>query len=137
MECGGKEFKNLFYNVWERLERNSTDKEKSLDERVQRAVGETVHLSNFQVPRPALGGVTPADVQLGLQDQRQKEIAQYREEQVVKKTSKPLSRPIWDVIKQGVQAELMSTKEVLTKLAFFGMRPLRRIAKINQEVWGN
>ena len=137
VECGGKEFKNLFYNVWERLERNSTDKEKSLDERVQRAVGETVHLSNFQVPRPALGGVTPADVQLGLQDQRQKEIAQYREEQVVKKTSKPLSRPIWDVIKQGVQAELMSTKEVLTKLAFFGMRPLRRIAKINQEVWGN
>ncbi|MBW2113212.1 MAG: hypothetical protein JRH00_17665, partial [Deltaproteobacteria bacterium] len=44
---------------------------------------------------------------------------------------------IWDVIKQGVQAELISTKEVLTKLAFFVMRPLRRIAKINQEVWGN
>ena len=137
VECGGKEFKNLFYNVWERLERNSTDKEKSLDERVQRAVGETVYLSNFQIPRPVLGGVTPADVQLGFQDQRQKEIAQYCEEQVAKKTSKLLSRPIWDVIKQGVQAELMSTKEVLTKLAFFGMRPLRRIAKINQEVWGN
>ena len=137
VECGGKEFKNLFYNVWERLERNSTDKEKTLDERLHRAVGETVHLSNFEIPRPALDGVTPADVQLGLQDQRQKEIAQYREEQVVKETSKPLSRPIWDVIKQGVQAELMSTKEVVTKLAFFGMRPLRRIAKINQEVWGN
>ena len=137
VECGGKELKNLFYNVWERLERNSTDKEKTLDERVHLALGETVHLSNFQVPRPALGGVTPADVHLGLQEQRQKEIEQYREEQVVKKTSKPLSRPIWDVIKQGVQAELMSTKEVVTKLAFFGMRPLRRIAKINQEVWGN
>ena len=59
---------------------------------------------------------------------------QYRDQQVAKKTSNPLSRPIWDVIKQGVHVELMSTKEVLTKLAFFGMRPLRRIAKINQEV---
>jgi len=137
VECGGKEFKNLFYNVWERLETNHTDKEKSLDERVHRAVADTVHLDNFQIPRPALGGVTPADVHLGLQQQRQKDIARYREGQEVKKTSKPLSRPIWDVIKLGVKAELMSTKEVLTKLAFFGMRPLRRIAKINQEVWGN
>ena len=137
VECGGKEFKNLFYNVWERLETNHTDKEKSLDERVKQAVEDTAHLDNFQIPRPALGGVAPADVHLGLQQQRQKEIARYREEQAVKKTSKPLSRPIWDVIRQGVQAELMSTKEVLTKLAFFGMRPLRRIAKINQEVWGN
>ena len=124
-------------NIWERLERNGTDKEKSIDERVHRAVAKTVDLSNFQIPRLALGGVTSADVQLGLQGQRQKEIAQYRDQQVAKKTSKPLSRPIWDVIKQGVQVELMSTKEVLTKLAFFGMRPLRRIAKINQEVWGN
>jgi transposase InsO family protein len=137
VECAGKEFKNLFYNIWERLERNGTDKEKSIDERVHRAVAKTVDLSNFQIPRLALGGVTSADVQLGLQGQRQKEIAQYRDQQVAKKTSKPLSRPIWDVIKQGVQVELMSTKEVLTKLAFFGMRPLRRIAKINQEVWGN
>ena len=88
-------------------------------------------------PRPALGGVTPADVQLGLQVQRQREIAQYREQQAAKTMFKPLSRPFWDVIKGGVQAELMSTKELLTKLAFFGMRPLRRIAKINQEVWGN
>lgn len=137
VECGGKEFKNLFYNVWERLETNHTDKEKSLDGRVYRAVADTIRLDNFQIPRPALGGVTPADVHLGLQQQRQKDIARYREEQEVKKTAKTLSRPIWDVIKQGVQAELMSTKEVLTKLAFFGMRPLRRIAKINQEVWGN
>jgi len=44
VECGGKEFKKLFYNVWERLERNGTDKEKSIDARVQRAVAKTVHL---------------------------------------------------------------------------------------------
>lgn len=137
VECGGKEFKNLFYNVWERLERNHTDKEKSIDKRAHQAVAETVDLSNFQIPRPALGGVTPADVHFGLHQQRQKEISTYREQQMAKRTSKPLSRSIWDVIKQGVQAELMGAKELLTKLAFFGMRPLRRIAKINQEVWGN
>ena len=137
VECGGKEFKNLFYNVWERLERNHADKKKSIDERVHQAVAETVDLSNFQVPRPALGGVTPSDVHFGLHQQRQKELATYREQQLRKKISKPLSGSIWDVIKRGVQAELMGTKELLTKLAFFGMRPLRRIAKINQEVWGN
>lgn len=137
VECGGKEFKNLFYNVWERLERNDADKEKSIEERMHRALAETVHLGNFQIPRPALGGITPADVHFGSKKERQKEIEQYREQQAAKKTLKPLSHPVWDLIKQGVQAELMSTKELLTKLAFFGMRPLRRIAKINQEVWGN
>ncbi|EFK07093.1 conserved hypothetical protein [delta proteobacterium NaphS2] len=72
-----------------------------------------------------------------MQQQRQKEIERYREEQAGRKCSKLLLRFIWDAIKQGVQAQHMSTKELLTKLAFFGMRPLRRIAKINQEVWGN
>ena len=50
---------------------------------------------------------------------------------------KTRSRPVWEGIKGGVQAELKSKKELLTKLAFFGMRTLRRIAKNNQEVWGN
>jgi len=136
-ECGGKELKNVFYNVWERRQTNGSDKEKTVDQRVQQAVAETVHLLNFQIPRPALGGVTPADVQLGLQIQRQREIAEYREQQAAKKMSTPLSRPFWDVIKDGVQAELMSTRELLTKLAFFEMRPLRRVAKRNRGVWGN
>ena len=137
MECGGKEFKNVFYNVWERRQTNVTDKEKTLDERVEEAVAETVHLLNFEIPRPVLGGVTPFDVQSGSQVQRQREIAAYREHQEARETPPPLSRPLWDIVKGGVQAELMSTKELLTKLAFFGMRPLRRVAKLNREVWGN
>jgi hypothetical protein len=32
---------------------------------------------------------------------------------------------------------VMSTKELLTKLAFFGMRPFRQVAKLNREVWRN
>lgn len=33
VECRGKEFKNVFYTVWERRERNGTDIEKNLLER--------------------------------------------------------------------------------------------------------
>ena len=136
VECGAKSSKTSFIAYGNDV-RQTIRIKKMVDERVQRAVAETVHLLNFQIPRPGLGGVTPADVQLGLQVQRQREIAQYREQQAARKMFRPLPRPFWDIIKGGVQAELMSTKELLTKLAFFGMRPLRRIAKINQEVWGN
>ena len=137
VECGGKEFKNVFYNVWERRKRNGTDKEKIVDDRAQLAAAESVHLLNEVIPRPALGGVTPADVQRGRKAQRQKEIRQYRQDQEARGTPPPLSRPFWDVLKGGVKAEVMSTKELLTKLAFFGMRPLRRVVQINREVWGN
>lgn len=137
VECGGKEFKNVFYNVWERRNRKQTDKEKTVDDRVQLAAAESVHLLNEVIPRPALGGVTPADVQGGRKEQRQKEIKHYRQEQEERGTPPPLSRPFWDVLKGGVKADVMSTKELLTKLAFFGMRPLRRVAKLNREVWGN
>ena len=137
VECGGKELKNVFYNVWERRQTSRTDKEKTVDVRVQLAAAETVHLLNEQIPRPALRGVTPADVQRGQQAQRQKQIVQYREQQEAKGVPPPHSRLFWDVIKDGVRADLMSTKELLTKLAFFGMRPLRRVAKLNREVWGN
>ncbi|MBC8470188.1 MAG: DDE-type integrase/transposase/recombinase [Planctomycetes bacterium] len=137
VECGGKEFKNVFYNVWERRKRNGTDKEKTVDDRAQLVAAESVHLLNEVIPRPALGGVTPADFQRGRQTQRQQEIKQYRQEQEARGTPPPFSRPLWDVLKGGVKAEVMSTKELLTKLAFFGMRPLRRVAQLNREVWGN
>ncbi len=81
--------------------------------------------------------MTPADVQHGLKDRRQEQIRDYRLEQEQKGPPPPLSRPFWEVIKGGLKAEAMSTRELLTKLAFFGMRPLRRIAKLNREVWGN
>lgn len=137
VECGGKEFKNVFYNVWERRNRTATDKEKTFDDRAQLAAAECVHLLNGVIPRASLGGVTPADVQHGRKAQRQKVIDQYRQEQEARGTPPPLSRPFWDVLKGGVKANVMSTKELLTKLAFFGMRPLRQVAKLNREVWGN
>jgi len=137
VECGGKEFKNLFYNVWERRKTTETDKEKTIDERAHLAAAESVHLLNEVIPRPALGGVTPADVHRGQSAQRKKEIRQYRQQQEARGTPSPLSRPFWDVVKGAVKAEKMSTKELLIKLAFFGMRPLRRVAQLNRKVWGN
>jgi len=136
VECGGKEFKNVFFNVWEQQKGSTTDKEKPFNGCVREAVAKCVHLLNDTIPRPFLGGVTPADVHAGKQEQQQKKIEQYRQEQEVKKPP-PLSKSIWDVIKSGVKADRMSTKQLLIKLAFFGMRPLRRVAQLNREVWGN
>jgi hypothetical protein len=101
------------------------------------AAAESTHLLNDEIPRPALSGVTPADVHFGRKAQRQKEIKQYRQEQEARGTPPPLSRPWWDVIKGGVGAEVMSSKKLPTKIAFFGVRPLRRVAQLNREVWGD
>ncbi len=137
VECGGKEFKNVFYTVWERRERNGTDKEKNLLERAQLTMEETVHLLNWRIPRPALGGVTPGDVQLGRQVTRKADIEQYKKSEQAKGEPPPLTRPYWGILKDSVKADTMNTKELLTKLAFFFHRPLRRIAQLNREVWGN
>ncbi len=137
VECGGKEFKNIFYTQWESAPSKTADKEKNLIQRATETAEKTVHLLNEVIPRPALGGVTPADVQQGSQECRQREIEKYRQMESKKPDPPAWSRPIWDVVKQAVRAETMSTKEVLTRLAFFGFRPLRRIAQLNREVWGN
>lgn len=137
VECGGKEFKNIFYCVWERREREGTNKEKNLLERARLTMKETTRLLNWSMPRPSLGGVTPGDVQLGREAERKLAIEQYRQNEFMKENTEPLTRPYWEVLKQSISAEMMHTKELLTKLAFFFPRPLRRIARLNREVWGN
>jgi len=137
VECGGKEFKNVFYNIWERRERQETDKEKTLLQRAQLTMAETVKEINWVIPRPALGGVTPADVQQGIKTVKKEIIKQYRKSELEREASPPLTRPYWGILKQTVKADIMKTKELLTKTAFFFKRPLRRIAQLNKEVWGN
>ncbi len=137
VECGGKEFKNIFYNIWERREREGSDKEKNLTERVRLAVVETAGILNHEIPRPSLDGVAPVDVQQGREVARKAEVERYREGELAKKDPPPWKRKYWDVLKTGVGTSMMNTKELLTKLAFFFPRPLRRIAQLNQEVWGN
>jgi transposase InsO family protein len=82
-ECSMVDVKSVFYNVWERREREQADEGKSLLERVEAAAEETIVLLNEGIPRPSLGGVTPADVHFGRKEMRQaKDPAVSRERKV-------------------------------------------------------
>lgn len=135
-ECGMRHFKSVFYNVWEESKRNGADKGKSLLERVQEALAETVTLLNNHIPRPQLEGVTPADVHFGRKAVKLKQIRQYRREEEARRDVAPWKRNYWEVLKSGLGLEEMSDGELLTKAAFFWRRPLRRIAQRNRESVG-
>ena len=49
--------------------------------RAQSALRETVSLLNEELPRPSLGGVTPADVHHGRKEVKRQEIQAYREKE--------------------------------------------------------
>lgn len=138
IEGGMRDFKSFFYNVWERLlkELSAADKEKSLPELVQLAVEETVWLLNEVIPRPSLGGVTPADVQHGRQGAKRQDIEAYRDAQMARRDVPPWDRDYWEILRSGLRLDEMSDDELLTKAAFFGRRPLRRIAQRNRECVG-
>jgi transposase InsO family protein len=134
VEGGMRELKSVFYNVWERRSREKNpDEEENLLQQVETTVHETVTLMNESIPRPALGGVTPADVHMGNKEARRGKIAAYRAREESKQDVPPWKRSYWDVLKAGLRADLMSNGELLTKLDFFCRRPLRRIAQRNQE----
>jgi transposase InsO family protein len=135
-EGGMRQFKSVFYNVWEYRARNKADEGKSLLERVRIAVRHTVRLMNDVIPRPCLGGVTPADVHHGRAPQKRKEVREYRANEEARRDVPPWQRSYWEVLKAGVDAGAMSDGELLTKLAFFCRRPLRRIAQRNRECVG-
>jgi transposase InsO family protein len=133
VEGGMRQLKSVFYNVWERRLREKADEEKILLARVEAAVEETVTLMNEAIPRPCLGGVTPADVHNGKKDVRRQQIGAYREREASRQDVPPWKRTYWDVLKSGLRAEQMSDGELRTKLDFFCRQPLRRIARRNQE----
>ncbi|HAK96574.1 MAG TPA: hypothetical protein DCM87_16685 [Planctomycetes bacterium] len=83
----------------------------------------------------SLGGVTPADVHYGRKIAKQREIDQYREEESRREVP-TWTRDYWTVLKSGLGLGKMSDDELLTKSAFFGRRPLRRIARRNRECVG-
>jgi transposase InsO family protein len=136
VEGGMRELKSTFYNVWERQLGDAADKEKSLLERVEVALSETVRLMNEEIPRPALGGVTPADVHAGRREAKRHEVEAYREKESGRHDIPPWTRSYWEVLKSAVDVAHMTNGELLTKLAFFCSSPLRRIARRNRECAG-
>lgn len=133
VEGGMRDLKSVFYNVWERRVREHADEGKSLLERVEAALAETVRLMNETIPRPSLGGVTPADVHYGRREAKRQEIRAHRERESSRRDVPPWTRSYWEVLKSAVNVGQMSSSELLTKLAFFCARPLRRIARRNRE----
>lgn len=136
VEGGMRELKSVFYNVWEQRVREGTDKGKDLLERVEAALGETIRLMNEEIPRPSLGGVTPADVHSGRQEVRRREIEAYREKESSRRDVPPWTRSYWEVLKSAVNLAQLTSSELLTKGAFFCSNPLRKIAQRNRECAG-
>ena len=131
VECGIKEFKNIFYNVFAEREREEADKEKKLLLfRVQEAAKETVRRCNELIPRPSLGGVTPADVHQGVGPVKIEANRRYLQQEQEKPEGPPWKRNYWEVVKEAMNLENRSGLEMLTKFCFFVRRPLRTIVKL-------
>jgi transposase InsO family protein len=150
-EGGMREFKSVFYNVWEARQRAAeeesptsladeekslADEEKSLLRRVEAAVSETVIRMNEMIPRPCLAGVTPQDVRDGVQMAKQQQVEAYRDAEAARCEVTPWQRSYWEILRSGVGLKALANSELLTKLAFFGRKPLRRIAQRNRESVG-
>ena len=136
VECGVKEFKNVFYNVWAKRESEEADKEKNLLSRVEAVVSETARLLNEVIPKPSLNGVTPDDLHKGVSSAKIEANRQYLEHEHEKEKEEPWKRNYWDVLKEAMGLKQMTALEVMTKFCFFLPRPLRRITNFGLEAVG-
>ena len=139
MECGIKEFKNVFYNVWAQIETNDMMKlrREELLVYVQSAIHETIRRMNEEIPRPCLKGVTPADVLKGIDKEKREINRKYLlAEQNKKEVRTPWNRKDWAFIKQQL-CGTFNNLELMTKFCFFLKRPLRKLGNLGREVLGN
>jgi transposase InsO family protein len=143
IECGIKEFKNVFYNVWAELEERDVAQWVVLEEEeflvvVQWAVKETIRRLNEEIPRPSLNGVTPADVLKGKAAERIEINRKYMELQRNKKeVTEPWNRNDWGLVKKHLFKGHIGNRELMTKFCFFLKRPLRKLEHLGWELLGN
>jgi hypothetical protein len=134
VECGIKEFKNVFYNVWTQIEESDL---KGLGEEelllcVQLVMNETMRRLNEEIPRPRLKGVTPADVLKGMDKERIEINRRYLEkeqEKEKKEVNKPWNCKDWGFVRKHLFKGTISNLELMTKFCFFLKQPLRKLAK--------
>jgi len=133
MECGGKEFKNVFYNVFAAREKDGADKEKSLLSRVERTVEQTAYIMNHMIPRPCLQGVSPADVIEARCHETMEANRDYVRAEQEKPDPPPWKKSYWQVVKEAMDLKERTKLELLTKFSFFCRRPLRTITRLGRE----
>lgn len=132
MECGVKEFKNVFYNLWCKKYKEA-DKEKNIIKQVRKAAAEVVTIMNTHIPRPHLKGVTPHDVHLGVHLERIEENRLYCDREKENKDELITKDRFWGVIKEAIGLNSINDMELMTKFLFFGKRPLRKLSKFVRE----
>lgn len=145
IECGMRDFKSVFYNVFSQndlnefveMDLNTTDKKKKLLEKVALSVKESIEILNEEIPRPTLGGVTPNDIYTDCAEEKKKSNAEYLMKEQMKEKVKSWSKSKYDLVKDVLNKQNLSKKELLIKHYFFQKRPLRRISKLPIEVWTN
>ncbi len=142
VECGIKEFKNVFYNVWAGLEERDAAQLVLEEEEflvvVQWAVKETIRRLNDEIPRPSLNGVTPADVLKGRAAERLEINRKYLEKERDKKeVTEPWNNKDWGFVKKHLLKGTISNIELMTKFCFFLKRPLRKLEHLGWELLGN
>ncbi len=117
--------------------RNENEKKqiKPLLFRVQEAAKETVQRCNELIPRPSLGGVTPADVHQELGPVKIEANRLYIQQEQERPEGPPWKRNYWEVVKEAMNLENRSGLEMLTKFCFFVRRPLRTIVKLGGKVY--
>ncbi len=140
VECGIKEFKNVFYSVWANVEASDVmdlDKDVLLM-CIQLAIKETIRRMNEEIPRLTLKGVTAMDKLKGIAEERREINRKYLlKEQEKKEVSEPWNRQDWEFVKKRLFKGNISNLELMTTFCFFLKRPLRKLAKLRIEVLGN
>jgi len=140
IECGMKEIKNVFYNVWAEIEEQGLGQLKDNDilTVVQMAMDETCKKMNEEIPRPCLNGVTPIDVLNGIANQRIEKNMIYLETELARKeVMEPWNKKDWEIVKTHLRKRIRSNLELMTKFCFFLKRPFPKIEKLDWKVLGN